>query len=394
MNILVINAGSSSLKFQLFDMKKEQVLAKGAVERIALGAFIVYTGSGEKIKMETSVETHEEAVRLVIDALTDPQTGVISSLDDIDAVGHRFAHGGKYGQSVLIDDEVMEYSYSVQKLAPLHTPPILKGVEACRKLMPDIPQAAVFDTAFYTGMEDYVYVYPLPYELYERYGIRKYGFHGTSHRYVAQKAAEYAGKDVSELKIVSCHLGNGSSVTAVKNGKAVDTTMGFTPLDGLIMGTRSGAIDPAIITYLINEEGFDPKEVNDIIYKKSGFLGVSGVSSDCRDIELAAASGNKRAQLALNILNYEIKKYIGAYTAAMNGIDILIFTAGMGERGPEIREKVCRDFEFFGIEIDEKRNAANEFDITKDGARTKTLVVPTNEEYMIAFDTLGLVEKA
>lgn len=396
MKILVINSGSSSLKYQVFDMDTGKVLAKGICERIGAGGTVTHKRPGAlPYKAEIELKNHDDALELVLGLLTDPVHGVLSSVDEIDAVGHRVAHGGeKYKASARVDDEMVNYLYSIVPLNPLHGPPAIKGIEACRRRMPHTPQVAVFDTSFYSDMKDFRYIYPLPYELYEEKKIRRYGFHGTSHRYVSAKAAERLGRPIEELKIVTCHLGNGSSVTAVDRGTAIDTSMGFTPQEGLLMGTRSGSIDPTIIPYLMKTEHMSAQDVEDLLNKRSGFLGVSGLSNDSRNICDAAAAGNPRAQLALNILYNEIKKYIGSYVAEMNGIDALVFTAGIGENDHELRQNVCRDMDFFGIAIDEEKNASlprgSEADISAPGARVHTMVIPTDEEYMIAQDTARL----
>lgn len=395
MNILVINSGSSSLKYQFFDMDNNKVLAKGNCERIGIDGVITHKKDGkEDYKKEADLKGHDEAIQLVLDLLMDKEYGVISSLDEIDAVGHRIAHGGeKLRQSSIIGDEELKYLESIQMIAPLHVPPAIKGIVACKKLM-DVPQVGVFDTSFYSTMEDYAYIYPLPYDLYEKHQIRRYGFHGTSHRYVASRAAKMLGKDMKDLKIVTCHLGNGSSITAVNQGKAVDTSMGFMPNDGILMGTRCGAVDPSVLMYLINSLGMDPKEVEDIINKKSGLLGVTGVSSDARDVREAAENGDARARLAEKILVHGIKKFIGSYAAEMNGLDVVVFTAGLGENSAILREWICTDMDFLGIQMDNDKNAnsprGQEIDVSAADSKVKVLVIPTNEEYMIALDTAEL----
>ena len=399
MKILVINAGSSSLKYQLFDMEDGSVIAKGLCEKIGIGGAITHKRPGkENYSVDIELKSHDDAIALVLKLLTDAELGVISSIDEIGAVGHRVAHGGeKLRRSTVIGDGELEYLYSIVGINPLHGPPAIKGIEACRKIMKDKLQVGVFDTSFYSDMADSTYIYALPYEYYEKYGIRKYGFHGTSHRFVSAQAAEMLGKPIEELKIVVCHLGNGSSITAVKNGKAIDTSMGFTPQDGIPMGTRSGALDPSLLTYLMKQENLTPDDIDNIINKKSGLLGVSGVSSDCREVMIAAKEGNDRARLALDMLVSGIKKIVGSYIAEMNGIDALAFTAGIGENDATIRERVCKDMDYLGIEIDTdvNKNAprGTKIDISKAGAKTKTLVIPTDEEYMIALDTLKLVTK-
>lgn len=396
MNILVINAGSSSLKYQLIDMTKEEVLAKGLCERIGIeGSNIQHTNIAKdtKTKIEKPMKDHSDAIQMVIHALVDEEHGVIKSMDEIGAVGHRVVHGAEYfADSCIIDGKVKEALEMCVPLAPLHNPPNIIGIEACEKIMPGIQQVAVFDTAFHQSMPSKAYMYALPYELYESDKIRKYGFHGTSHKYVSQKAAEYLGKPASELKIITCHLGNGSSVSAVDGGKCVDTSMGFTPLDGVVMGTRTGSMDPAVVTYLINK-GMSAKEVDNLMNKKSGVFGISGVSSDFRDLTKAADEGNKRAQLALDMFAYSVKKLIGAYAAAMGGVDAVIFTAGVGENDAKTRAEIVEGLEFLGIAIDQdKNNTRGTVDISAEGAKVKTLAIPTNEELMIAIDTKRLVE--
>ncbi|MCF6461040.1 acetate/propionate family kinase [Clostridium sp. Cult3] len=396
MNILVINCGSSSLKYQLINMEKEEVLAKGLVERIGIeGSRVKHATTGkEEVVIEEPMKDHRKALELVLDALINPNYGAIKSMDEIGAVGHRVVHGGeKFANSVLIDDEVMEAINDCIDLAPLHNPPNIMGIEACKALMPNTPMVGVFDTAFHQTIPMSNYIYPLPYELYEKYGIRKYGFHGTSHKYVSLKAAEMLGKDIKDLNIVTCHLGNGASVCAVQGGKSVETSMGFTPLEGLAMGTRSGDVDPAIIPFIMEKEELTFDEVNELFNKKSGVLGISGISSDFRDLEEAAAEGNKRAQLALDVFCNRVKKYIGAYAAIMCHIDALVFTAGIGENSVSIREKICEGLECIDIKIDKELNnvRGKEAIVSKDLTSTAILVIPTNEELMIARDTLELV---
>ena len=397
MKILVINAGSSSLKYQLFEMPEGKVLARGLCECIGIeGGCIKHKRPGkEDHKIAMDLPDHETALSMVLQLLTDPELGVIADVSEIDAVGHRIAHGGeKLKQSCRIDDEVIQYLYSIVKINPLHGPPAIAGMEGCRKLMPSVPMVGVFDTSFHSTMPDYAYVYPLPYELYEQKSIRRYGFHGTSHRYVAHRVAELMDHDIRDLRIVTCHLGNGSSITAVDHGKVIDTSMGFTPQEGILMGTRSGSVDPTILTYLL-DEGMTAKEVETMLNKKSGFLGVYGKSSDSRAVCDAAAAGDARAQLALNIQYHGIKKYIGAYAAEMNGIDALVFTAGIGENDRDLRREVCRNMDYLGIRMDEERNATvprgEEADLSAADARVRTWVIPTDEEYMIAVDTATLV---
>ena len=397
MKVLVINCGSSSLKYQLIDMQNESVLAKGLVERIGIeGSVLTQKVEGrDKYVIEQPMKDHKDAIKLVLAALVDKTNGVIASMDEISAVGHRVVHGGeKYAQSVIIDDEVMKSLEDCVKLAPLHNPPNIIGINACKELMPETPMVAVFDTAFHQTMPEEAYIYALPYEYYENYGIRRYGFHGTSHKYVSAKAAEAMGKDIKDLKIITCHLGNGSSVTAIKNGISVDTSMGFTPLEGLAMGTRCGNLDPAIVSFLCKELNITVEEVENILNKKSGVLGISGVSSDFRDIENAAAEGNKRAELALTLFNYRVKQYIGSYAAAMGGVDCIVFTAGLGENSPETREAVCDGLEFLGVDFDAAKNKVRGklTEISTESSKVKVYTIPTDEEMMIAKDTVELVK--
>ena len=399
MKVLVINCGSSSLKYQLIDMVNEEALAQGLVERIGIeGSVLTQKVEGkDKYIVKEEMKDHKDAIRLVLAALVDENNGVIKSMDEISAVGHRVVHGGeKYKESVVINDEVKANIEECFKLAPLHNPANMIGIKACEELMPNTPMVAVFDTAFHGTMPEDAYLYALPYELYEKHGIRKYGFHGTSHKYVSQTCAEVMGRDIKDLKIITCHLGNGASLCAVKNGVSVDTSMGFTPLEGLAMGTRCGNIDPAIVTFLMKEEGLSVDEVNDLLNKKSGVLGISGISSDFRDIEDAAFNkGNRRAQLALRIFEYKIRTTIGAYAAAMGGVDAIVFTAGVGENGPETREKCLEGLEFLGVEIDKEANNVRGKirEISKAGCNVKAFVIPTNEELVIARDTLELIKK-
>jgi acetate kinase len=379
-------------------METEISLAQGLVERIGTdGAILTQKVEGkDKYVIEKPMNDHKDAIKYVLDALVDSKNGVISSMSEISAVGHRVVHAGeKYASSVIINDDVMAALEECVKLAPLHNPPNIIGINACKALMPNTPMIGVFDTAFHQTMTEEAYMYALPYELYEKHGIRRYGFHGTSHKYVAQVAAETMGKDIKDLKIITCHLGNGASVTAVKNGISIDTSMGFTPLEGLAMGTRCGDIDPAIVTFLIDELKMTSKEVNELMNKKSGLLGVSGIgSSDFRDVSGAAAEGNKQAQIACNVFFYRVKKYIGAYAAAMGGVDAVVFTAGLGENAMLAREKVCENLQFLGIELDkEKNNVRGEIaEINTDASRVKIYLIPTNEELMIARDTKELLK--
>ena len=399
MKILVINSGSSSLKYQLFDMTSGDVLAKGLCERIGGECGIVtHKRPGhDPYKAEPVIPDHGAALSIVLGLITDKELGVIEHIDEIEAVGHRVAHGGEMlKSSSLIGEKELEYLYSIVDINPLHGPPAIKGIEACKKLLPKVPQVGVFDTSYYSTIPEHAYICPLPYEYYEKYKIRRYGFHGTSHRFVTAECAKIMGKPLEELKIITCHMGNGSSITATKYGKAIDTSMGFTPQDGLIMGTRSGAIDPTVLTYIMKTENVSAQEMDDIINRKSGLLGVSGVSNDCREIWEAANAGNKRAKLALDMLINDVKKIVGSYLAEMNGADALVFTAGIGENDFAVREGVCRDMDFFGIKIDEEKNknaARGEFnDITAPDGKMKVFIIPTDEEYMIAKDTQNLVK--
>ena len=398
MNILVINCGSSSLKYQLINMENEDVLAKGLVERIGIeGSQVKHTTTGkEEVVIEEVMKDHRKALELVLNALIDPTYGAISSMDEIGAVGHRVVHGGeKFASSVLINDEVMKALNDCIDLAPLHNPPNIMGIEACKELMPDTPMVGVFDTAFHQTIPMSNYIYPLPYELYEKYGIRRYGFHGTSHKYVALRTAAILNKNLEDLNIISCHLGNGASVCAIKEGKSIDTSMGFTPLEGLAMGTRTGNLDPAIIPFIMEKENLGIEEINELFNKKSGVLGISGISSDFRDLEEAAEEGNERAQLALDVFVNRVKQYIGAYVAIMGDVDALVFTAGIGENSISIREKICEGLECIGVMLDKERNQVRgkETIVSKNVISTAILVVPTNEELMIAKDTLELVQK-
>lgn len=396
MKVLVINAGSSSLKYQLIDMDKHSVLAKGLCERIGIeGSNLQHTnvGADSKTKIEKPMKDHGDAIQMVIDALVDGEIGVIASMDEIGAVGHRVVHGAEeFANSCLITEAVMKAIEKCTPLAPLHNPPNIIGINACTKIMPNVPQVAVFDTAFHQTMPAKAFMYALPYECYEKDRIRKYGFHGTSHKYVSQEAAKFLGKAPEDLKIITCHLGNGSSISAVDGGKCVDTSMGFTPLDGVPMGTRTGSMDPAVVTFLLNK-GMTSAEVDNLMNKKSGVQGVSGVSSDFRDLTAASNEGNTRAQLALDMFSYQVKKYIGSYAAAMGGVDAVVFTAGVGENDAATRKAITDGLEFMGIAVDDEKNSTRgTVDITADGASVKTLVIPTNEELMIAIDTKKIVE--
>ena len=398
MNVLVINCGSSSLKYQLINMDDESVLAKGLVERIGIEGSVLKHEKAEqgKVVIEEVMQNHKDAINLVLKALVDPNHGAVKSLDEVDAVGHRVVHGGeKFADSVLITDEVINAMKECIELAPLHNPPNIIGIEACQELLPNVPMVGVFDTAFHQTMPAESYIYPLPYELYEELGIRRYGFHGTSHKYVSERVAALLGKSLEETKIVTCHLGNGASLTAIKDGKSFDTSMGMTPLEGLVMGTRCGDIDPAIVTFLMNKKNMTADQVDNLMNKKSGVLGISGVSSDFRDIEQAAEQGNKRAQLALDKFAYTVKKYIGSYAAAMGGLDVLVFTAGLGENSASSRLQICEGLEFLGVSVDEAKNniRGKEAEVSKEGSKVKVFVIPTNEELMIARDTMDLAKK-
>ena len=397
MKTLIINCGSSSLKYQLIDMSTEECMVQGLVERIGIeGSLLTQKVEGkDKYVINAEIKNHKEAIKLVLQALIDPIHGVIKSMDEISAVGHRVVHGGeKYSDSVLINDEVLQSIKDCIVLAPLHNPPNVIGIEACKELMPNTPMVAVFDTAFHQTMPKHSYICPLPYDLYQKYGIRKYGFHGTSHKYVSNKVAEVIGKDIKDLKIVTCHLGNGCSLAAVKNGKSVDTSMGFTPLAGVMMGTRSGSIDPSVISFLIEQHGYTIEEVDELLNKKSGVLGISGVSSDFRDVLAAGEEGNERAKLALEIFYYKVRTQIAAYAGAMGGIDVIVFTAGIGENSSITRKEILKGLEFFGFELNEENNEIRGKiqEISTEDSRVKVYVVPTNEELMIARDTAKLVK--
>ena len=401
MKILVINAGSSSIKYQLIDMESEQVLAKGLCDRIGIagGNFKHKVEGREDYRLDVQMKNHAEAVQLVLDTLVSKEHGVIASLSEISAVGHRVLHGGeKFSGSVVIDKKVLATIEECCELGPLHNPHNLTGIRACEKLMPGVPQVAVFDTGFHQTMPDYAYLYALPYEYYEKYHIRRYGFHGTSHRYVSMRAAAMLGKKPEELRIVTCHLGNGSSIAAVKNGKCYDTTMGLTPLEGILMGTRCGSIDPAIVPLLMKKENLTPDQIDTIMNKKSGILGLTGgVTSDNRDIEEGARNGNKRYQLIESMLVHQLTKYIGGYAAAMGGVDAIVFAGGIGENNPHYRSRVADNLAILGVRIDEAMNekakrTSVEYDISAPDATVKMLVIPTNEELMIAKDTEELTK--
>ena len=396
MKILVVNAGSSSLKYQLFDMESGEVLAKGLCERIGIDGKITHKRPGsEDYAKDVELKDHKAAIELVLSLLTDPELGVVASADEIGAVGHRFAHGGEIRQSSILGEDEVKYLESIIEINPLHGPPAISGFKGCKAVMPNVPHVGVFDTSYYSTMEEKAFIYPIPYELYEKYKIRRYGFHGTSHRFVCEEVKKLIGD--ANAKIITCHLGNGSSITATVNGKAIDTSMGFTPNDGVPMGTRCGSLDPTVAPYIMKKEGLTAEEVEKLLNSKSGLLGVSGVSSDCRDIDAAEAEGNKRAALANQILVHNIKKIIGSYVAEMNGVDALVFTAGIGENNRKLRELVCRDMSYLGVTIDEDLNMncarGETVELTAPGAKVRTFVIPTNEEYMIALDTLKLATK-
>ncbi|MBE7065699.1 MAG: acetate kinase [Ruminococcaceae bacterium] len=399
MNILVINCGSSSLKYQLIDTDTEKVLAKGLCERIGINDSVLNhtPNGGEKVVIKVDMPNHKTAIEQVIKALTDKEIGVIGSLEEIAAIGHRVVHGGeKFASSVPITDEVMKALDECTPLAPLHNPPNIIGINACTEAMPGVPQVGVFDTAYHQTMPKHAYMYALPYEYYEKYGIRKYGFHGTSHKFVAEQAAKMLNKPLEELKIITCHVGSGASIAAIKYGKSVDTTMGFTPLDGLVMGTRCGTIDPAVPLFIMDQENLTTDQMSAIMNKKSGVLGISGVSADTRDVWAAAKAGDEKAILARDMFFYRIRGYIGRYIAAMNGADAIVFTAGVGENDVGSRALMCQDLDFLGIKMDPEKNEAAraiEYDISAEDSKIKLLVVPTNEELAIARETLKLIKK-
>ncbi|MEZ7866445.1 MAG: acetate kinase [Paludibacteraceae bacterium] len=396
MKILVLNCGSSSVKYKLFDMNVRKVVGSGGVEKIGMkGSFLKHTREdGEKVILEGEVLEHQVAIEYILGVLTSKKHGCLNDLDEISAVGHRVVHGGEqFNSSVIITEEVIRKVESCIEIAPLHNPPNLAGIYAISEMLPLIPQVAVFDTAFHQTMPEYAYMYGIPYSLYKKYAIRRYGFHGTSHRYVSQRACEFLGLDYQKTKIVTAHIGNGASITAIENGKSVDTTMGFTPVEGLMMGTRSGDIDLGVVTYLMEKEMIGTSAATTLFNKHSGVLGVSGLSSDMRDIEKAISEGNQRAKLALDMYEYRIKKYIGAYAAALNGFDVLVFTGGVGENQTATREKICKGLTFMGIEVDSEVNKirGEEILISTKNSKVKVVVIPTDEEYMIAADTMGLV---
>ena len=397
MKILVLNCGSSSVKYKLIDLEgnNQTILAEGGVEKIGLpDSFLKFKYNGEKVTIPASMPNHKIAIHIILDNLTSEKYGCIKHFDEIDAVGHRLVHGGeKFNKSVLITDEVIAKVKECYDLAPLHNPVNIAGVEAISEILPEVPQVGVFDTAFHQTMPDYAYMYALPYEAYEKYGVRRYGFHGTSHRYVSRRACEYLGVEYEKQRIITCHIGNGGSITAIRDGKSVDTSMGLTPVEGLMMGTRCGDIDPAALLYLQEKMHLDANGSQALINKKSGVLGISGISSDMRDIENAIKGGNKRAELALKMYEYRIVKYIGAYTAALGGVDIIVFTGGVGENQTVTRSRICKQLEYLGVVFDEESNAVRgeEVTITKPESKVKVVVIPTDEEYMIACDTAAIV---
>lgn len=398
MKILVLNCGSSSIKYKLFDMTTKEVLAQGGIEKIGLvGSFLKLTlPNGEKKILEKDIPEHTAGIEFILNTLVSPEYGAIKSLDEINAVGHRMVHGGeRFSESVLLNKEVLDAFIACNDLAPLHNPANLKGVNAVSAILPNVPQVGVFDTAFHQTMPDYAYMYAIPYELYEKYGVRRYGFHGTSHRYVSQRICEFLGVDPKGKKIITCHIGNGGSISAIKDGKCIDTSMGLTPLEGLVMGTRSGDIDAGAVTFIMEKEGLNATGVSNLLNKKSGVLGVSGVSSDMRELEAAVAAGNPKAILAEKMYFYRIKKYIGAYAAALGGVDIILFTGGVGENQANCRSEVCEGLEFMGVKIDLEKNKVRgeEAIISADDSKVTVAVIPTDEELMIASDTLAILNK-
>lgn len=395
--VLVINCGSSSLKYRILDMRTEELLVKGLVERIALpGSVIIQEKQGDRTELDLPLQDHKDAISHVLGLLTDEVHGVLKSLDEISAVGHRIVHGGEhYSEAAYVTDEVIEAIEQCKDMAPLHNHAHVLGIRACRDLMPNTPMVCVFDTAFHQTMPPESYLYAIPYEFYEKYKIRRYGFHGTSHGYVSKRAAEILGKDLKDLKMITCHLGNGASLAAIKGGKCFDTSMGLTPLDGLVMGTRSGVLDPAILTFLAEKENMSAEQVLNMLNKKSGILGLSGISSDFRDVEAAAKEGNERAHQALDVYVHRVKAYIGSYAAEMNGLDVLVFTAGVGENDRWIRSRICENMDFLGIELDPEKNQVQgeEAIISTEASRVKIMVLPTHEELVIARSTKEIVEK-
>ena len=398
MKILVLNCGSSSIKYKLFDMTTKEVLAQGGIEKIGLvGSFLKLTlPNGEKKILEKDIPEHTAGIEFILNTLVSPEYGAIKSLDEINAVGHRMVHGGeRFSESVLLNKEVLDAFIACNDLAPLHNPANLKGVNAVSAILPNVPQVGVFDTAFHQTMPDYAYMYAIPYELYEKYGVRRYGFHGTSHRYVSQRVCEFLGVDPKGKKIITCHIGNGGFISAIKDGKCIDTSMGLTPLEGLVMGTRSGDIDAGAVTFIMEKEGLNATGISNLLNKKSGVLGVSGVSSDMRELEAAVAAGNPKAILAEKMYFYRIKKYIGAYAAALGGVDIILFTGGVGENQANCRSEVCEGLEFMGVKIDLEKNKVRgeEAIISADDSKVTVAVIPTDEELMIASDTLAILNK-
>ncbi len=399
MKIIILNCGSSSIKYQLFDMRETTVLAKGVAEKIGLhGSFVKHEKEdGSKITLEGEIMDHQQGIEYILGVLISKKHGCINSFSEIDAVGHRVVHGGeKFSDSVLLTEEVIDMIKEMIDLAPLHNPPNLKGIYAMQSILPDIPQVGTFDTAFHQTMPPKAYMYALPYALYTKYGIRRYGFHGTSHRFVSQRAAEVLGKEMGDIKLITCHLGNGASVAAIDKGESIDTSMGLTPVEGLIMGTRTGDLDLGVLIYIMQKEGIDSHVANTLINKHSGMLGITGISSDMREIEKAMEEGNERAALALDMYHYRIRKYIGAYAAAMNGVDAIVFTGGVGENGPESREEICKGFEYMGLEFDKDKNdgvRGKELIFSKDTSRVKAMVIPTNEELVIAADTQKIISE-
>ena len=397
MKVLVLNCGSSSIKYKLYDMTTKEVMAQGGIEKLGLpDSFLKFTlADGSKKIIEKNMPEHTVGVELILEVLTNAEYGCIKSLEEIDAVGHRLVHGGeKFNTSVVITPEVIKQMEACTELAPLHNPANLKGVAAITKILPNVPQVGVFDTAFHQTMPAHAYMYALPYEYYEKYGVRRYGFHGTSHRYVSRRACEFLGLDYENTKVITAHIGGGGSITAVKNGKSIDTSMGLTPVEGLVMGTRCGDVDLGAITFLMEKEGLDAAGVNAVINKKSGVMGVSGVSSDMRDIEAAIAAGNERAKLALDMFEYRLLKYIGAYTAALNGVDVLVFTGGIGENQMQTRDFICRGLEYLGVKYNAELNAKSrgeEIEISTPDSKVRVVVIPTDEELTIASDTMALI---
>ena len=400
MKILVLNCGSSSVKYKLLDMESNEELGSGGVEKIGMkGSFLKHKRKdGQKVMLKGEILEHQTAVEYILGVLTSQKHGAVESLEEINAVGHRVVHGGeKFNSSVLITDDVIQKIVECIDIAPLHNPPNLAGINAINELLPNVPQVAVFDTAFHQTMPEYAYMYGIPYSLYTKYGIRRYGFHGTSHRYVSQRACDFLGLDCKKTKMITAHIGNGASVTAIENGKSVDTSMGFTPIEGLMMGTRSGDVDLGVVTFLMEKEMIGSASVSTLFNKHSGVLGISGLSSDMRDIENAIANGNERAKLALEMYEYRIKKYIGSYIAALNGVDVIVFTGGVGENQTGTRQKVCESLSFMGIKIDKELNAASrgkEVLLSTPDSTVKVVVIPTDEEFMIASDTLEIVNQA